>query len=122
MKKKLKIVCDIDGVLCENNHVPYLRKKPFNKEINILRQLYRSGHKIILYTARRRRFVKNTRKWLKKHNVLFHKLVMEKPKGHIYIDDRSSISVSQAYMKIVVKHIFNKRLMQQHGKSIKPES
>lgn len=89
MEKRKKIICDIDGILCSNLRVPYLKKKPYNKNITRLNILYNKGHKIILFTSRKSRYRKLTLRWLKKHNVKFNKLIMDKPKGNIYIDDKS---------------------------------
>jgi len=62
--------------------------------INLLNQLYKK-HKVILFSSRKARYRKQTLVWLRKYNVEYHKLVMGKIKGEIYIDDKSAKTVSQ---------------------------
>ena len=89
-----KIICDIDGVLCENERVPYKNKEPFFVAINLLNKIYKK-HNIILFSSRKARYRKLTILWLKKHQVKYHKLIMNKPKGDYYIDDKSVTTVSK---------------------------
>jgi len=87
--KKLKIICDMDGVLCENTRKLYKYKKPYPNQIRRLNFLYSQGNKIILFTSRKSMFRNSTVKWLTRWNVKYHKLIMDKPKANFYIDDKS---------------------------------
>lgn len=84
-----KVICDIDGILCESRRVPYLLKKPNKRNIKIINLLFYAGYKIILFTSRKRQYRKYTLKWLNMHKVRYHKLIMGKPKGDYYCDDKS---------------------------------
>ena len=87
-QKNKKIICDIDGVLCENIRVPYPLKEPYLQNIQTINSLYKS-FKIILFTSRKNQYKKHTTKWLRMHNVKYHKLIMNKPKCDYYCDDKS---------------------------------
>ena len=82
------IICDIDGVLCENNRVKYSTKSPFKYHIDKLNKWYELGHRIELFTSRPSKGRKETEQWLEDNNVKHHKLIMDKPRGDIYIDDK----------------------------------
>ncbi len=90
MKKILTFVCDIDGVLATPAHGhAYANKKPIKSNIIILRQVKNYGHYIILYSARWKSDRRITKKWLKKYDVPYDKLVLGKPLGDFYHDDRN---------------------------------
>jgi len=104
------IVFDLDGVICRE--VPeykeakiveqvsliilkkYYQEKyksavPIKTTISLMKGLKKRGHSIIIYTSRWKEDRPLTLYWLKKHEVPFDELVMGKPWGHYYIDDRS---------------------------------
>lgn len=84
------IFCDIDGVLTlEIEGHDYKNRTPLPNNIKKINELYKKGHKIILWTARYKRDFFITRKWLKKNNVFYHHLKCGKPKYDILIDDKS---------------------------------
>lgn len=83
------IVCDIDGILCDNKRGLYLHKKPNVRNLSFLRNCYTHHWKIILFTSRLSRYRKSTKKWLKRYNVQYHKLIMDKIKGDVYVDDKA---------------------------------
>lgn len=60
----------------------------------MLNILHGFGDKIILHTSRKSRFRPQTIKWLKKHGVKYHKIIMNKPKGDCYIDDKSTTDIT----------------------------
>ena len=91
-----KVICDIDGILCENRRVPYGKKSPYMENLSILKKLFRDGNKIVLFTSRKSRYRGETLAWLRKYNVTFHKLIMNKPKGDIYIDDKAVSHMPQS--------------------------
>ena len=85
----LKIfIIDMDGVICVESK-PYRNAKPIINTIKALQDLYKSGHIIIIHTSRRQCDYKLTKEWLDKYGVPFFKLIMGKPKGDYYIDDKA---------------------------------
>lgn len=90
-----KIAFDLDNVLCtaiRSSATPedILKVKPYKKMIEVLNKLRKKGHKIIIYTARRSNFCKKeTIEWLKKHNVNYNRIVFNKVRYSVLIDDRN---------------------------------
>lgn len=88
---------DIDGVLCLDNfgHTAenFSRRLPIEKNIAAVQQLKKEGHTIILHTARKSAdegVIVATIDWLKKNNVPYDELAMNKPICDIYIDDKAT--------------------------------
>lgn len=93
-------VIDIDGTLCTLTDGNYSQAKPLKERIKKINKLATSGNNIILHTARgMNRFYGNafkchsefylfTERQLKKWGVLYDKLIMGKPSGDYYIDDK----------------------------------
>jgi capsule biosynthesis phosphatase len=96
-----KIICfDLDNVLCTTKNSDYKNSKPIKKNIKIVNQLYLSGYYIKIFTARYMgRYKENTKlvnknilltkKYLKKFNIKYHKLIMGKPSYDMFIDDKA---------------------------------
>lgn len=57
--------------------------------IELVNDLYKMGHVIIIYTARREEVREATEYYLKKWGVMHHALKMEKPGYNMLIDDRA---------------------------------
>jgi len=85
MAKKV-IVFDLDGVICEEIK-PY-RKAKVRKEVKEKLNQLAKDNKIIIYTSRRKKDEKLTKQWLKENKIQYHKLVLGKPKGDLYVDDK----------------------------------
>ena len=97
---KLTYVFDIDGTLCTLSNGIYKNATPILYRIIKVNELYNSGHKIVLNTARGMGRTKNnallaeklfrelTEKQLDDWGVKYHKLFMGKPSGDVYIDDK----------------------------------
>lgn len=89
------LVVDIDGTLtCSLPSSPYsdtilLSLEPDLSIIEKLRQLWKAGHDIIIFTSRPCWNFHVTKKWLIKHKVPHSRLIMGKPMGDVYIDDLS---------------------------------
>lgn len=89
--KKLCYVLDLDGVICSNEEGRYDEAKPFIYTINRINTLYEQGNTITIYTARGAttgidwRLL--TEKQLHKWGVKYHKLLMNKPHGDLFVDD-----------------------------------
>ena len=94
-------VVDIDGTLCTlTADGDYNKAEPREDRIKKINKLYSEGNTIVLHTARGMgRFEGNrwkchneffffTEKQLHRWGVRYHKLVMGKPSGDFYIDDK----------------------------------
>ena len=57
--------------------------------INIINDLYEKGHEIILHTGRHWNHLSLTKEQLEKGNILYTTLIMGKPVGDYYIDDKA---------------------------------
>lgn len=98
--KECKIVFDIDGTICNNSYGKYESATPYIKMVNFINELYDKGYTIIFHSARgfgtfNGDLQKINEKWydftsnqLKSWGVKFHYLVLGKPEGKAYIDDR----------------------------------
>lgn len=86
----MQIILDLDGTICTEEKT-YSRSlaKPIEGSIESINALYEAGHTIIIYSARTWMEYEMTIDWLKRHNVKFHQLIMGKPIGDIWIDDRA---------------------------------
>tara|TARA_B100000700_G_C14938292_1_gene805482 strand:- start:114 stop:476 length:363 start_codon:yes stop_codon:yes gene_type:complete len=102
MKNYKKTFCfDLDNTICKTSKNNYKSSKPIKKSILIINNLYDSGHKIKIYTARymgrtnddifksRKKVYKLTVGQLKRWKVKYHKLFISKPSADLYIDDKS---------------------------------
>jgi uncharacterized HAD superfamily protein len=84
------IAVDLDGTLCEGEFWGNGDPKPKKDLIDYFNSLYMKGAHIIIYTARRAEFARETFAWLDKHAVLYHGVMMQKkPGADVYIDDKA---------------------------------
>lgn len=97
----MKYVVDIDGTICSTvTDGNYQNSKPFYDRIEKINQLYDEGHVIKYFTARgmgryqdsgmmaHKEFYDLTYEQLKSWGCKFQYLIMGKPAGDIYIDDK----------------------------------
>ena len=97
----MKYIVDIDGTIC--NPVPdgkYENATPIASHIEKINKLYDEGNQIIYLTARgmgrygdnadlaRKMFYELTSNQLKGWGCKYHKLMLGKPSGDYYIDDK----------------------------------
>ena len=102
-KKKEEIqsyVFDVDGTICTLTDGDYEKAEPLMDRIEINNKLYDEGKQIIYHTARgmgrywndgskaRPEFYTFTVRQLKSWGVKFHRVILGKPAGDIYIDDK----------------------------------
>lgn len=99
-EKKKKYVIDIDGTICSITDGKYVFAEPIKERIEKINLLYNQGHDIILYTARGMNTFKGNTKavYEKYYNVTvkqlndwglkYHSLILGKPSGDVYIDDK----------------------------------
>ena len=85
-------VFDIDGTICTNTNGEYEKAQPINSIIRKINKLYDDGHTIKYFTARGSGTGINwenlTSNQLKEWGAKYHELILGKPEGDIYIDDK----------------------------------
>ena len=86
----MQIIIDMDGTICTEERT-YSRSmaKPLDKAVESIKELYDEGHTIIIYSARSWMEYEMTVDWLFKHGVKYHQLMLGKPVGDVWIDDRA---------------------------------
>jgi hypothetical protein len=86
----MQIIIDLDGTICTEEKT-YSRSlaKPIEGSIEAINYLYERGHTIIIYSARTWMEYEMSMNWLKTNNVKFHQLILGKPIGDVWIDDRA---------------------------------
>ncbi|MCT4223065.1 HAD family hydrolase [Elizabethkingia anophelis] len=86
----MQIIIDFDGTICTEERT-YSRSmaKPLDHAIESVNKLYDQGHTIIIYSARTWMEYEMTMDWLSRYNVKFHQLILGKPIGDVWIDDRA---------------------------------
>ena len=86
-------VFDIDGTICTNTNGNYEEAKPYKERIKFVNKLFDEGNKIKYFTARGSstgiNWYEITKKQLNSWHAKFHELIMQKPEGDIYIDDKA---------------------------------
>ena len=86
----MQIIIDMDGTICTEERT-YSRclATPKADAVESINGMYDAGHTIIIYSARTWMEFEMTTAWLKDHGVKYHQLVMGKPIGDVWIDDRA---------------------------------
>jgi hydroxymethylpyrimidine pyrophosphatase-like HAD family hydrolase len=86
-------VFDLDGTIARTNGSDYPNSQPIKGVVEIINRLYSSGHTIKIFTARGAFSGKDwkefTEKQLKAWGLNYHLLIMGKPHGDYYIDDKA---------------------------------
>jgi len=104
----MRLVIDLDDTICYPNHnetdtyLKYRNAKPNYGMISAIRNAKKSGHEIVIYTARRMithngdfEKIHNdvgeiTKTWLDTYGVLYDELHFGKPYGDMYVDDKAT--------------------------------
>jgi len=85
-------VFDIDGTICTNTNGDYKNAKPYIERIHFINKLYDDGNIIKYFTARGSTtgidWRKLTVKQLKEWKAQYHELILGKPDGDLFIDDK----------------------------------
>lgn len=86
----MQIIIDMDGTICSEERT-YSRclAKPKTNAVETINEMYDAGHTIIIYSARTWVEYEMTVDWLSKNGVKYHQLMMGKPIGDVWIDDRA---------------------------------
>lgn len=86
----MQIIIDLDGTICtEEKTFSRSLSKPIEGAIESINKLHDEGHTIIIYSARSWQEYEMTSHWLRLHKVKHDQLVMGKPIGDVWIDDRA---------------------------------
>jgi capsule biosynthesis phosphatase len=99
----MRICLDLDGVICDfkREGETYSDVRPIEGAIEKIQNLKKSGHYIIINTARHMktccsnlgllnaRVSKITIDWLEKHEIPFDEIYFAKPWAQVYIDDNA---------------------------------
>lgn len=87
------VFADFDNTLTTGTGDPWwvndLDEEPRWPMIELVNNLYKQNHTIIIYTARRESVRNETEYFLNKWGVMYHSLEMEKPGYDLLIDDRA---------------------------------
>ena len=86
----MKVIVDLDGTICTE-------EKQFSRCLAVVNQGARealqkikdNGHTIIIYSARTWAEYELTIDWLNKNKIQFDQLILGKPQGDYWIDDRA---------------------------------
>lgn len=86
----MQIIIDMDGTICtEEKTFSRSMAVPLDNAVESINQLYEEGHIIIIYSARTWMEYEMTVNWLLKYGVKYHQLILGKPVGDVWIDDRA---------------------------------
>ena len=86
----MKLVIDLDGTICsEEKQFSRAMAVPIEGAINALKMMKAQGHTIIIYSARTWAEYEMTVDWLSRHGAPYDQLVLGKPQGDYWIDDRA---------------------------------
>lgn len=97
----MKYVFDIDGTICDKKELDdYDKSYPLLERIRKINKLYDEGNMVVFFTARgmgRHRdnaqlaiqeFYSLTENQLNEWGVKYHQLILGKPSGDLYVDDK----------------------------------
>ena len=91
--EKKVFVIDIDGTICTQDGANYDLAEPIQNFIDVANKLYLEGHQIIYFTARGSTtgidWRELTENQLALWGVKYHKLLLGKPYGDYYVDDKA---------------------------------
>jgi capsule biosynthesis phosphatase len=96
-----RYIVDIDGTICSKSGPDYELAEPIQSRIQQLNVLYDQGHEVVYFTARGmgrsggnthfayREFYELTKSQLDSWGVKYTDLILGKPAGDVYIDDKA---------------------------------
>lgn len=86
----MQIIIDLDGTICtEEKTFSRSLAKPIAGAVESINSLYEKGNTIIIYSARSWMEYEVTSHWLNQNGVKYHQLILGKPIGDVWIDDRA---------------------------------
>ena len=86
----MKIVIDLDGTICtEEKQFSRGLATPITGASESLKSLKADGHIIIIYSARTWAEYEMTVEWLVLNDIPYDQLILGKPQGDFWVDDRA---------------------------------
>jgi len=86
----MRLIVDLDGTICtEEKQFSRSMAKPLDDAIEAIRTIKSHGHTIIIYSARTWSEYEMTVDWLSRHGIPYDQLILGKPQGDYWIDDRA---------------------------------
>jgi len=86
----LRLIIDLDGTLCtEEKTFSRSLAEPLEGAVETMQMLKKSGATLIIYSARTWAEYEMTEAWLKNNSIPYDQLVLGKPIGDYWIDDRA---------------------------------
>ena len=86
----MQLIIDLDGTICsEEKQFSRALAKPLNGAVAAIKELKNGGHTVIIYSARTWAEYEVTVKWLQEHGIPYDQLILGKPQGDFWIDDRA---------------------------------
>ena len=86
----MQLIIDLDGTICTEEKTYSRSLAKANKgAVKSINSLYDQGHTIIIYSARTWMEFEMTTAWLQTNKIKYHQLVLGKPVGDVWIDDRA---------------------------------
>lgn len=86
----MQLIVDIDGTICtEERQFSRPMAAPKENAIEAIAKLKSQGHTVILYSSRTWAEYEMTVDWLRRHGVEYDQLILGKPVGDYWIDDRA---------------------------------
>ena len=105
----MRIIIDLDGTICEEKN---FFQRPLAKIIkgarSFINKLKKKKYTVIIYSARSWNEFEMTKNWLVKNKIKYDQLVLGKPVGDFWIDDRAInfknwSSVEKYFLKKIIK-------------------
>ena len=86
----MRLIIDLDGTICSEEKT-YSRTlaKPKLKAVSSLKALKKKKYTLIIYSARSWNEYEMTINWLNGHEIPYDQVMLGKPIGDYWIDDRS---------------------------------
>ena len=105
----MRIIIDLDGTICEEKNFfqrPLAKIKKGAR--NFINKLRIKKYTVIIYSARSWNEFEMTKNWLAKNKIKYDQLVLGKPVGDFWIDDRAInfnnwSSVEKQFLKKITK-------------------
>jgi len=86
----MKVIIDLDGTICsEEKQFSRALAKIKDGAKESLEKLRDKGYTIIIYSARTWAEYEMTENWLKENKVPYDQIILGKPQGDYWIDDRA---------------------------------
>ena len=100
----MQLIIDLDGCICsEEKTFSRSLAKPILGAKEVLDELKNQGHIIIIYSARSWNEYEMTIQWLKDNQISYDQVILGKPIGDYWIDDRAIRFSSWSEIKEKIK-------------------